>query len=179
MRLFIGAGLEESIKSKLNKSIEELKSISKGNFVSQKNLHVTIQFLGEKNIEDIGALSRAIEKGAAFTGAINAALDKPGRFSRGKESIVWYGLKGEISQLFKLHESICGELSNSKITFDKKDFNPHITLGRRVISNLSWEEVFSRITVDEKPFTISSVTLFESVRINGVLTYIPVYDKSL
>lgn len=175
MRLFIGIELEKEIESALNCSIEGLKELARGNFSHADNLHITLQFLGEKNPSEIETIRKAMQKASAGLKAFSLRLNSPGRFDRGGESIVWYGISGDLDRLNDLYRLLGNALFECNVTFDKNAFKPHITLGRRIRTDTPWEKVFSTITVEEKSFTVEKIVLFESTRLNGKLTYIPTF----
>lgn len=176
MRLFIGVELNREIKNELSLSIEHLKGLSQGNFSSSDNLHITLQFLGEKEKEEVAAISKAMKAANGFK-TFSLCLNSAGRFERNGESIVWYGLSGETDRLSELHKLVCLSLEKTGISYDKSVFKPHITLARRIKTGISWEEVYSKISAVKKSFTVEKLVLFESTRINGKLTYVPEFTQ--
>lgn len=174
MRLFIGIELEHVIKFELNRATECLKELARGNFSNADNLHITLQFLGEKDPSEIETIQKAMQKAVVGFKAFMLSLGSPGRFDRNSESIVWYGISGDLDRLNELWQLLGQALLKYGISFDRSAFKPHITLGRRIRPTAPWEEVLSKITMGEKSFRVEKIVLFESTRINGKLTYIPV-----
>ena len=175
MRLFIGVQLNEKANKELDKAISALKGISRGNYTRPDNLHMTLQFLGETDAGAIGTIHQAMEEAARGKTPMTFTLSHPGRFVRGGESIVWYGVRGQTALLGSLQKELCAALSANGVGFDKSEFKPHITLGRRVRFDMPWEEALQRLAVSEEPFEVDGIILFESARINGALTYTPIH----
>ncbi|MCD8012898.1 MAG: hypothetical protein LUG99_06950 [Lachnospiraceae bacterium] len=71
-----------------------------------------------------------------------------------------------------LDKRLRSALRKEGFSFDEKPFNAHITLARKARINLdvlkNWPERKYKLIVNE-------ITLFHSTRVNGVLTYLPVY----
>lgn len=93
--------------------------------------HLTLAFLGE--VPD-GALDRAA---AALAASVGEPTDPPllrlaggGRFGRGRFTIVWAGLRGEVEALGRLADAVRRELRRARLPFDRKPFRPHLTLAR-------------------------------------------------
>ncbi|MFY1673554.1 2'-5' RNA ligase family protein [Plantactinospora sp. WMMB334] len=127
---------------------------------ARSNLHVTVAFLGEVPEDRLGtvreALSRAVElwhrppprrrRSRSRSGEETpAAAEHPGpsgrppprfrlggggRFGRGRFTVLWVGLLGEVDALHRLAGTIRRELRRSRIPFDWKPLRPHLTLAR-------------------------------------------------
>jgi len=126
MRLFIGIELNQAVKSELGRSIERLKEAAIGNFSPAGNLHITLQFLGEKKKEEIELIVKAMQKASSGFTAFSLYLDNPGKFDRGGESIVWYGVSGETERLNELFKFLCSALYENGVSFDKSAFKPQV-----------------------------------------------------
>ncbi|WP_422774586.1 2'-5' RNA ligase family protein [Plantactinospora sp. WMMC1484] len=125
---------------------------------ARSNLHVTVAFLGEVPDDRLGtvqeALSRAVElwhrpplrrRRSRSGEETSAAAEHPGssgrppprlrlggggRFGRGRFTVLWVGLLGEVDALHRLAETIRRELRRSRIPFDWRPLRPHLTLAR-------------------------------------------------
>jgi len=179
MRLFIAHGLSAPVKTQLVHAINRLKKMAdKGSFVRAENLHLTVQFIGETPADRVPEIADILDRAAAGTNPYALELTAPGRFLKGRESIVWYGLAGGTGSLSALHRRLSGGLNEAGFIRDTRPLKPHITLARRVRLNIPWEQAAEKMAVKSAPFTVSDITLFESRRINGVLTYIPIHTRS-
>ncbi|MCD8045223.1 MAG: hypothetical protein LUE90_00950 [Clostridiales bacterium] len=62
------------------------------------------------------------------------------------------------------------------ISFDEKPFNAHITLARKARVNL---DELNNFPEKKYKLRVNEITLFHSTRVNGVLTYLPIYKVGL
>lgn len=91
--------------------------------------HVTLAFLGE-------VADDRVPRAAAVLDALTA--DAPpvlriagaGRFGRGRFTIVWAGLRGDVATLTGLARQVRRELRRARLPYDEKPLRPHLTLAR-------------------------------------------------
>ena len=168
MRLFIAIAFAKEVKQQLASYAASLGALSeRANITRPDNFHLTLAFLG-------GALTEA-EACTALT-KVNCTpfklySDKPGVFRRGGGDIHWLGLKSS-DELTALNGRLNAALAETGFKPEKRPFSPHITLAREV-RGLSGE-------LPPPPrfiITVTGLTLMDSQRINGLLTYSPLYEK--
>lgn len=180
MRIFIAIDFEKELKSYLQEKQNEVRSYcSKGNFSNQENFHLTIKFIGEVGKAQISSIQKAMDDVAEACEEFELELSKLGSFKRQNEHIIWIGLEGELSKLNHLYESIQLELSKIGIPKENKPLKPHITLGRRVQVKEDFDKITNKIIIDKNTILVKSIVLMKSTRINGKLTYLPIYEKRL
>ena len=123
MRLFIAIQFTPELPDALTDFQNELKSMGvTGNYSKQENLHVTLAFIGEYgNPEDV--LDAMEDVGFR---PIQITLSGVGSFG----DLFWAGLT-ENRQLDGYVRRLRRKLSEAQIPYDKKKFNPHITLIRK------------------------------------------------
>lgn len=97
--------------------------------------HVTLVFLGEVADDRAPAATEAVRAGVARWRAASATvpalrLAGGGRFGRGRASVVWIGLAGDIDPLYQLTRSVRRALRAARLGFDRKPFRPHLTIAR-------------------------------------------------
>jgi 2'-5' RNA ligase len=102
--------------------------------------HVTLAFIGA--VPDGRAAAAATALGAAVEAwreapeVADGASDErlriagAGRFGRGRFTTVWAGLSGDVAGLERLAERVRRELKRARVPFDRKAFQPHVTLAR-------------------------------------------------
>lgn len=96
--------------------------------------HVTLVFLGEVAAERRADAEEAVRAGV---GQWRAAATPPvlrlsggGRFGRGRASLLWTGLAGEVEPLHRLTRALRRGLRSARLPFDRKLFRPHLTFAR-------------------------------------------------
>jgi len=169
MRLFVAINFSPETRSGLLALRDELRSRSEaGNFTVPENIHLTLVFLGECDIKEVGVIQSAMD--AVNLAEFQLNIDRLGRFKRPDGDIWWAGVQ-ESKPLMQLQKDISIKLGDAGFAQEKRKYSPHITLARRVASAATpWP-----IT----PFgeTVSSIELMISERINGKLTYSAMYSK--
>ena len=179
MRLFIAIGFEEDVKNRIIRVREELRnSSSSGNFTRDENLHLTLVFLGEvpgSRVKEIENIMEEIEEEP-----FELEFGSLGCFKRdlGKE-LWWLGCKKNRT-LMKLQRQLSEKLYSSGFKIEKRQYKPHLTLGREVMIE-GGGKVFLSESLEQKPIIshVSQISLMLSERINGKLTYTALYDKPL
>ncbi|MPZ26334.1 MAG: RNA 2',3'-cyclic phosphodiesterase [Micromonosporaceae bacterium] len=97
--------------------------------------HITLVFLGEVADDRAPAAAESVQAGVARWRAASATapvlqLAGGGRFGRGRTSVIWIGVAGEIDPLYRLTRSVRRSLRAARLGFDRKPFRPHLTIAR-------------------------------------------------
>ena len=167
MRLFVAVNFNDDTRSRLLALTDELRSKSeRGSFVLPGNLHLTLAFLGECNDNQLNDSITAMEK--TTYEPFDMYIDCLGCFKRNDGDLWWAGVRRS-DALFNLQRSLSGNLKNAGFRLDDKRYKPHITLGRKVVTDLKPRKI--------EPFgqKVSKIDLMKSERIDGVLTYASVF----
>ena len=163
MRIFIAINFNDNTKKELLLLQEELQSrCVSGRFTAYDNLHLTLVFLGECDERQTDSVIAVINdiKFEPFS----ISVDRVGRFKRDGGDLWWAGVQGNAS-LTKLDNDLTEGLKSVGFKLEKRKFSPHITLGRKIITDAKpWSIA---------PFgeTVKSIELMKSEHINGVLRY--------
>jgi RNA 2',3'-cyclic 3'-phosphodiesterase len=146
MRLFVALNLPKEVKDNLFELKGKIPGkLAKINWISKKNLHVTLKFIGEVNEGEKNLIVEKL-KNVKFK-PLKLSLSKLGFFLfNGKPKVIRFNFKDRKS-IAELQQRIDGELLD--VTSRDQKFVPHLTLGR--IKNIKKEkEFFSK--VDEFKF---------------------------
>ena len=123
MRLFIAINLSQEIKETLIDLQNDWYDLGvRGNYSSEENLHLTLAFIGE--YPDPMPVMDALQN-VTFA-PIPLQLEGVGAFGD-----LWWAGVTHSSALEAVAKRIRRALAEKPIPFDKKKFNPHITLLRR------------------------------------------------
>ena len=165
-RVFIAINLSDDIKKKLAGYKERWPELPI-RWTKQDNIHITLAFLGyiadEELINICGAVKEAGSKHSSFS--INLFKICYGPTDKKPPRMVW--AIGEKSEEFA---SLKDDLDKSLAISEKRQFSPHITLGR--IRKWEWQRIEpeERSEVDEEidlNFSVDSIELMESVLKRG------------
>lgn len=170
-RIFIAINLPEKIKRELGFYQEKWPEIP-ARWTKPNNLHITLVFIGYVNDEELVEICKITKMVAGRNSPFFVNLRKisygplqlrPGQAPR----MLW--AVGEKSQEFSalkddLEKSL---LSSQEVSFfaEKREFSPHITLGR--INQWQWRQIEpeERPTVEEEvdlSFPVDSIEVMES-----------------
>lgn len=180
MRLFVAVTLEQELKEYLNGRQKAMQVYCRrGNFSRPENFHLTIKFLGEVKPELVPAVTQAMDEGAGTVRPFQLQLGRWGYFSRGEKKILWVGLQGETDRLLELFRNVDLALAKRGFPKETRPLKAHITMAREAQLTEEWEKVVASLPLEPRPVPVKGITLMESSRINGLLTYIPLYYRSL
>lgn len=134
MRLFIAVYPTDEAADHLAAYVQELhvsRAAAEGvntRLAPRSNWHVTLAFLGEVPDERLPDVETALARVAAAPFTVKVAGG--GRFGRGRFTILWAALGGDVPALTRLSRAVRRELSRAKLPFDRKPFRPHLTIAR-------------------------------------------------
>ena len=167
MRLFIAINFNDDTRNKLLALRDELRFKSKnGNFSAPENIHLTLVFLGECDARKTAAAKAAMD--TINFGPFDVNIERVGRFKRDGGDIWWAGAEAK-KPLVDLQRELTDKLTPAGFTLDRRNYSPHITLGRKVVTDAApWQ-------VEPIRETVTSIELMKSERINGKLTYTAIY----
>ena len=171
MRLFIAINFPDEIKKTVAEIRDNLKSDAlRGNFTFDENLHLTLVFLGECNVQQMEAIKAVMNK-ITFS-EFTLMLDKVGYFKRDGGNTWWIGLK-ENNSLSDLQANLTERLKQKGFILENRKYTPHVTIGREVKMPAGFVNPEAR----KVGFDVSGIELMKSEHINGKLVYTPVYTK--
>lgn len=160
MRLFIAIEIPEKIKLELSYLPPQIIGVKR---VPDENRHITLLFLGEQNEQDYHLIINSLHQISCkefYLKICNTGIFK----QRKKVSTLWAGIEKN-HNLELLHLEIKKVLENNlNLSFDKKNFTPHITLGRAK-SNLREIDLIPFLSTgifDLPKIKIDSFSLFSS-----------------
>jgi len=180
MRLFIAIELEDAIREYIHQKQRALQSCRiRGNFTRKENLHLTLRFLGEMGPDQIMPIEKALKDTAAAAAPFSMEMEEWGQFPSSRGKILWIGIGKGREPLKALVSELETNLEKQGFEREKKVFQPHITVGREVQLEEDPERITTKAKIEPKEIHVSRISLMESKRINGVLTYIPIYRAEL
>ena len=178
MRAFIAVELPEDVRAALAGLQRTLQAARADvRWVEQKNLHVTMRFLGEISTQQRIAAGEVVRAVAERHAPIRVQLTELGAFpSPAAPRVIWAGIGDgalELAQVVKDAEEGLQPLGLPK---EDRPFVAHVTLGRA--KSPKYQPQLSRCLQETAwqapgPFTVGHLTLFESVLAGDGPTYVP------
>lgn len=170
MRLFYALTFPQSTLKKLSAVQDELQMrMGTGKRTPEKNLHLTLSFLGEQDPSTLSTLKAILDELPSANLLVH--FTHLGVFDKPDGAILWAAL-AQSQPLSVLQRTLVQALKREHIGGVDPRFTAHVTLYRR-----------SRIERVEQQLDISSpaecVALMHSHQVDGVLTYSPIKRKFL
>ncbi|MCF7872834.1 MAG: RNA 2',3'-cyclic phosphodiesterase [Candidatus Omnitrophica bacterium] len=163
MRTFIALDLTDEIKVKIKEVTGKLKNLPiKAKWVDSKNLHITLQFLGDITPEQLDTIKKIIRDISCQYKTFKLHLKGFGFFPNPKKPRVFFINFSSDKTLKTLVKTLRKKLN--QIGFkENKEFRSHITLARikdpKNIQQLA--KRVDQLEVEDK-FKISKISLFKS-----------------
>jgi 2'-5' RNA ligase len=134
IRTFIAIELDESIKdglTQLQKRLEGQAPRGSVRWVRPEGIHLTLKFLGDVPADQIGEITRALQKGCQGFAPFSLSCGGLGCFPNLKRPrVVWVGIQEETGTLAQLQKAIEEHVAPLGYPTEKRKFSPHLTLGR-------------------------------------------------
>ncbi|NQT72208.1 MAG: RNA 2',3'-cyclic phosphodiesterase [Chloroflexi bacterium] len=133
IRAFIAIELPDEVKNELSEILYKLKPGREKavKWVNPNSIHLTLKFLGNIPEERIVDITHAIAKASSLTFPFNLELKGLGAFPNLKSPrVVWVGIGGDLPIITNLQRQIDQSLIPLGFSPEKRDFSPHLTLGR-------------------------------------------------
>jgi 2'-5' RNA ligase len=184
MRAFLGVGLPAVVRETIASAIAQLRGLhAPVAWTASKNLHITLNFLGEILPERVSSVERSMRVVASGIDPFSLTADGGGAFPGTRNPrIFWVGFLEPLELVRQLQQNMGNALSGAGFPREDRPFHPHITVGRtRGTLPPAWGERFVR-ALSGKGFgvvPVSSFTLYESRLGPGGAVYTPLCDFRL
>jgi len=129
MRIFVALDIDDAIRQRIQRFMEGVSGFAPdARWVRPESLHVTLKFIGEKPIETVEEIKRALSSIRA--GSIEITFRGYGFFPTAKAArVFWVGIESG-PQLSSLAESVDEATFALGIPREDHPFAPHLTLAR-------------------------------------------------
>jgi RNA 2',3'-cyclic 3'-phosphodiesterase len=127
--------------------------------------HITLVFLGEPPDRKLPRVKQAIGEAVCASQLGRIRLAGGGTFGRGKFTVLWSGIAGDVAGLTNLARAIGVSLDRARCQHDRKIFRPHLTLARPGdrISRESLDSDLELLTASTgRDWPVSQVSLMRS-----------------
>jgi len=165
MRLFFALTFSNETKNKITPFRDWVaREAEKGKYTRDANYHLTLEFLGETDPEKVPELKQILLQLNEPPPVLR--VNRIDSFQKRNKKIIWLGIE-EIPSLYQLQQQLVERLSNAGFETETRPYNPHITLGRRIILHKPLD------TFCFEPFElpVHAIALMESKREDDELVY--------
>ena len=171
IRAFIAIELPYEVKKDLSKILDKLKPGREKvvKWVNPNSIHLTLKFLGNIPENKIVDITHSIAKSSAFIHPFDLQLQGLGAFPNLRSPrVVWVGVGGDIPSVVSLQRNIDQSLVSLGFSPEKREFSPHLTLGRvrdkaRHDERSELGKTVASLTIPKSPpFIVYSVSLMKS-----------------
>ena len=167
MRLFTAIQPSPGFRAALTDLQERLQEAGvTGKYREPDGLHLTLAFIGEWP-EDVTELLPAVRKPFSIT------LSHLGIYP--EANVLWAGIE-PCEELDRLAKQVRHSLADAGVLFDRKSFNPHITLARKPF--VPEKTVLSEIKVPKISMIVDDVCLYRSDRGKNGMVYTVIGSSS-
>lgn len=178
MRVFIAVEFEDEVKRYLKEVQDIVKTTTyNGHYTYYKNFHLTVKYIGEIYNGEYQELCDCIDDICSKTPPFSIKIGDLGFFNKKTTNIVWVGVTRGKDHFIKLHKTTDKITNLSGFPPEMRKFRPHITIGKKVVFNNG--RVALGLPYYKEEITVKKLTLFQSHRVDGVLTYTPLYSQFL
>ncbi len=152
------------------RAVREIEALQQGRsdvrWVRESQLHLTLRFLGDVEVERIDGVRDALRGIAPRHAPIRLTLSGLGRFPpRGRPNVFWMGLGGELDLLDDLAGDVERALARLGFPPERRPFRPHVTIGRvRGPRGLRELEAAVRVRDDEFTLELPAIDAFRLYR---------------
>ena len=133
IRAFIAIELPAEIQENLDQISTQLKQRLNDlpvRWVPGKNMHLTLKFLGDVSVANIGMLQEVLQTEAAAVRSFEFSVGTIGAFPNAQRPrVVWIGIEAP-PELAALQASLENHLARLGYSREERPFSPHLTLGR-------------------------------------------------
>jgi 2'-5' RNA ligase len=169
MRLFIGSFFEDEQTLCLHKMQHCLKPfLDVGRLVHPNNLHFTWLFLGEVDEGNIPFIREALGQTTEKHDAVSTSFCDVQNFSKGATVAMMKAAKPFLS----IQSNIAKRLTSVAATEQK--YTPHATLIRGAKFSLPFSEVKKSVTVFNRPFEVTNISLISVTSAKQQAVYTPI-----
>jgi 2'-5' RNA ligase len=166
IRAFFAIGLPPEFREEIARLQGLLKKTgAEVKWVRPESVHLTVKFLGQAAEETIDPLAAKAAEQVSRIPAVTLGLSGTGVFPGPKRPrVAWVGLAGDMAVMRDLQRGVDEAAAEFGFEREKREFSPHLTLGRIRSSKRIGELMSELDRIDPKPlaFLAREVILFQS-----------------
>jgi 2'-5' RNA ligase len=132
IRAFVAVDIWPEIRERTKMVVSRLKETSaKVSWVKPDQMHLTLNFLGDVELNEIPAVCKAVANAALPFAPFDVDMAGLGVFpSYENPRTIWLGVGDGAEQLVALHTALEEQLGALGFRVEARRFHPHLTIGR-------------------------------------------------
>ena len=177
LRIFLAIDVSSGVKTRANDLIDQWsESGAAVKWVSNEQMHLTLNFLGDVPVEETPAVCRIAKEVAASHPSFGLTVKGAGAFPNlNSPRVVWLGVEEGSDPLKALQRDLEQRLGQAGFAIENRSYSPHLTLGRVMKSGGSLEELTAWIRRTQHynagPTRVDEVLVMSSVQERGASLY--------
>ncbi len=188
IRSFIAIELDDKTHQLLSEIQNKLKhATSNIKWVNSCNIHLTLKFLGNIQLEKIEEVKSLLDDAALGVKAFKISLSEIGAFPKlDYVRVIWVGIKLGSEKIKSLASNLEEKLTKLGFEKEKRPFRSHLTLGRMRLPKPNQELKLAieslntnELTSFKHQLTINHITLFQSTLTPKGSIYTPLHKTNL
>jgi RNA 2',3'-cyclic 3'-phosphodiesterase len=130
-RLFVAIDPSDGVRARVREALPRAKALApRARWVDPDGMHVTLAFLGDIAVHEIGNLTAAMGEAASRHAPIELRFTGAGTFGGRRPRVLWIGVDGEIEALREAHRDLSSALAPFGYRHDHPELTAHLTLAR-------------------------------------------------
>lgn len=163
-RIFFALWPGDSVRNEINRVFKSAPQANlPGRHLNKNNLHLTLHFLGNVSLQQFDCVQRIAE--TITSKSFELRLDHFGSFTKAR--VLWTGPSVITEELSGLQYELGEVLKECEFTPEKRPFNPHVTLARKIKCT---EQLLPHEPVI---WSVNQFALVESISVEGGVEYRP------
>ena len=134
-RVFCAVELPDAVRARLEDHVRRLRKEvpdAAASWSRVENIHLTLKFFGNVEVERIARISEAAERVAKQFSTFQIGVGKTGVFPRpSRPQVLWIGVSDPSGQLSALQEKFEDECAAEGFEKENRAYRPHLTIARK------------------------------------------------
>ncbi len=135
MRLFIAIDIDEKNMVAINDLQKQLRAEANAKagdvkWVTAKNIHLTLKFLGEVEEDKLPEICQITEDVAVSYKPFDLSIESVGHFGGKSATVLWVGTSAETEELLQMQKDLEEKFASAGWPAEEREFSGHLTLAR-------------------------------------------------
>jgi RNA 2',3'-cyclic 3'-phosphodiesterase len=133
-RVFCAVELPAEVRARLEDHVRRLRkevSDAAASWSRVENIHLTLKFFGNVEVERIALISEAVERVVRQFSTFQIGIGRTGVFPKpSRPQVLWIGVNDSSGQLSALQEKFENECAAEGFEKENRAYRPHLTIAR-------------------------------------------------